>query len=340
MPMTQLNPEETLQLLDTALREVNIDRRRAALRELLHRNQWADAIEPMKQALLEPDVMVRRRAAELLKYLSNDARTELLARALADPSWTVREVGVLACGEQATGETMQHVLNCALQDRSIHVRSVAVRVLNQHPALVNIEDLKIAATDPRPPIRCRLAVVIGQLAELSSQLESICVQLLNDSHAKVRLRAVVACGGWGKKAEPFLPLLVRRLFDNEKKISPSSHQTLQMLTASFEEGGLKSWLKLILANAAASHQAIEAVLNDGSLSELERHEFQQLCERRIAWLTNRQAKLAPQASSRTDVVSLTNVVTSLLDAAKVAGRDAAKEAAWLLSQLVALRIKK
>jgi HEAT repeat protein len=229
-------PPSPADVLRVALEDRDVRRSQAAARALAAQPPEAapGLLEGLSAGLKHPEVLTRRRAAQLLGGLGLRAAPAIpaLIEALGGPRWTAREAAALALGRAGAGSPLARdaLLRCALYDRTPLVRGAAAQGLALLGAEVvgAVEGLRDACRHRHPRIRCRALQALGELAALSEDFPSLLAAALADSHAKVRRTVAALAGGLGPAALPLLPSLLRRRAAVE---SAARHREAVWLTA-------------------------------------------------------------------------------------------------------------
>jgi HEAT repeat protein/beta-lactamase regulating signal transducer with metallopeptidase domain len=180
----------TIAALATALKDIDVEVREAALGALIHLRD-PQVYEPLIAALGDASEDIRELAAMGLGELGDLRSLEALARALDDQSASVREQAILALGR--LGDTRSAApLARGLKDESASVREQAAFALGQLRDPAHLDALAAALQDSSPDVREMAAFALGQMRDARAAVPLI--SALKDSNADVRHHAAFGLG--------------------------------------------------------------------------------------------------------------------------------------------------
>lgn len=352
--MNSLSTTETEQLFRQALAEESAPLRQAALNQLRGTELTPPAAQEIAQLLGEYNAFARRRAAALLGVVTlDDAVNQLLANALLDPSWVVRESVVDAIGQHIQKQSkvtdlVQKLVDCSLGDRNRVVREAALKMLeaavsyfseDESQKLVNcyIE----SAQNSRFNIRRRAVAGLTALHRYSPDALPCLVRCADDSHHKVRASVLEHAARLGESGVALLPVLVKRWFDDSESLQERTSNCLLQLTHHLDDLTVHSVSLLMLGHDPTDRLAT-LLRSPGIVQELS-VELKQLAQRRMDW-AERIKPIPPhlRAIPSRDLVSQ---VQHVIEAVVALSRHKAatrrrKETLWFVSKLFQLLLER
>ncbi len=223
--------------------------------------------------------LVRARALQLLGRVDHQRVAGVLPSILRvenDPSQFVRETFCYCLGnfiQQTSDATLKDIcssrlINLALTDSRPPVRTAAGLNL-QHSSLDKMEEVVAhALTCMELPTRLRVLDLLRVNPSLARLHLSALKDNLNNSHRKVRQKAVAACE---HLTEPTLvPLVVRRLFEHDTRISAAALRVIESYCQNDQEfqGPQVEYLRTIKVHSTEPGLCMQALLELCALNEL------------------------------------------------------------------------
>jgi hypothetical protein len=325
-------PETLADLLQVALHDRDFRRSQAAAQALSRAD--APALVPvltaLEDGLRDADVLVQRRAAQLLATLGERARPALpaLIEALRGRRWTAREAAALALGQVGTDDPSARtaLVGCVLHDRTALVREAATRSLGALAANAPeaVAALRAATEHEHARVRCRALRALARFGDREGVVAAV-AKALTDSHLKVRRAAAEVLGTLGAAALPVLPALLRRRYDRDRGVAKASAQSLDQLRGALPFP-LAEWLQPFTAPAASPGDGLRTLLERPDLPGEVQARFGATCERRARW-HRRLARGAGAAPELPAGSAWAAACTALAEVDHGAARE--QEAAWL-----------
>ncbi|MCI0455463.1 MAG: HEAT repeat domain-containing protein [Gemmataceae bacterium] len=334
-------PKAFADLLQAALHDRDFRRSQAAAQALSRADEpsLAPVLAALEDGLLHADVLVQRRAAQLLAELGERARPALpsLIKALGGRRWTAREAAALALGQVGAEDTSARaaLVECVLHDRTALVREAATRSLVALSASApeTVAALRAATAHAHARVRCRAIRALAQFASREGIVPAL-AKALTDSHLKVRRAAAEVLGNFGASALSVLPALLRRRHDRDKGVAKAAAQALEQLGGALPSP-LADWLQPFTAPSTNPSDGLRALLERPGLPEDVQARFRATCQRRARWHRRlaRGAEVAPElpAGSAWDAA---RVVLAEVNHGAVREQEAAWLAAWWWEELL------
>jgi HEAT repeat protein len=183
-------------------------------------------LQPLIDALQDPEPMVREISAQGLGYLGDQRAAGPLAAALADPDGMVRRRAAAALiTVPPTKESLAALAHAVTADSEAPVRRFAAEALGWSKDPASVEPLIKAASDKSPEVRRYAAAQLGRLGD--RRAIGALVALFKDPDDDVRWAAVLAAGSLrDKQAEDGL---VMALNDSAPQVANAAERALQRL---------------------------------------------------------------------------------------------------------------
>ncbi len=174
----------------------------------------------LEEAIGDEDKIVRIAALKLAATQGVYAPLHMVAKALQDEDWQIREEAALTIGRLGKGAAVKSRLVRALYDPSRFVRHAAVAALGSHlPVEVLVHDLRSG----EPSVREQTARILGELGN-QAQEQSLAEAALTDSESAVRVAAVLALGQLDKRVS--LKHLQRAVQDSDPAVRAAAELVL------------------------------------------------------------------------------------------------------------------
>jgi HEAT repeat protein len=220
-----------------------------------------DVVEVTRQALADPDTVVRLDAVSAARRSSSDdALIPLLPLMIGDPYPRVRREVVALVAERDIDGAIP-VLRLALRDRNVIVREVARFFLRRRAAMTDFAAFYRDRLSENLPPRDRAAVLAG-LGETGTASDApLVVPFLEDERPMIRRAAARALADLD--IEPYLARLAGMLLDDAPAVSHAVRRILQP-RASAVGGAL---LTRIVRRAPHPHSRLNAVAVGRSLGK-------------------------------------------------------------------------
>ncbi len=160
----------------------------------------ATAIPVVLRGLADPDVSLRRVAAEIASHLPLPEVVKALTGALEDDDASVRVAALKGLGQAGATAALLEIA-ASLSDPEPEVRETAVGALSQLAASPRglVKHVEPLLSDPEPPVRAQAALALFCAAN-HARAKEILHAMAGDSSPKVRARAVQALGECGDES--------------------------------------------------------------------------------------------------------------------------------------------
>ena len=207
------------------------------------------AVPTFTQLLNDKDVVVRRRAAEILGFIGPEAKAAVpaLVESLKDTDWETRWRATISLGHigpnaRAAVPALIASLKSmggnyvaeAMEKIGIDVKTdvpALVEVLRDHnqeaarilgnigpPARAAIPALSESFKDENGVVRCAAALAVWKITAEANTVVPLLTGLLDDKDSSVRRSAAYSLGQIGLAAKPAIPALVK-LYDDKDRVS-------------------------------------------------------------------------------------------------------------------------
>lgn len=173
-----------------ALRDRNTDVRIAA-GKVLAQLKAPEAVKPVVEWLLDPDVALRVAATEILGDIGSASAVKPLIRSLGDAEPNVRLHAVRALGKLGTAEVVVPLI-ARLEDPKAEVKKAAIDELAELADKRALIPLVGAMNDSSVDVRTSAIRAVGKLGDKSAV--PALIRLVSDSHDQVRAHAIEALG--------------------------------------------------------------------------------------------------------------------------------------------------